>query len=113
MVKTKKFFVYVWEYRIKEENRDDFEQVYGPTGDWVQLFQKSEGYLGTELHWDVSKALRYVTLDYWESREIRDDFRQQFAQELADLDRRCESLTEREIFLGDFEGFGAYRGFSS
>ncbi|MCB0214536.1 MAG: hypothetical protein KDJ52_34670 [Anaerolineae bacterium] len=87
------------------------EEIYGPTGDWVQLFQKSDGYLGTELHWDVSNELRYVTLDYWASREARDAFREQFAQEFADLDQRCESRMEKEIFLGDFAGFGAYRGF--
>ncbi len=102
-------FVYVWEYIVNEETKSDFERIYGPNGDWVQLFEKSEGYLGTELHRDISENLRYLTTDYWVSKKARDAFREQFALEFAELDQRCEALTEKEIFLGDFESFGAHR----
>ena len=108
-LEIEKFFVYVWEYIVKEEAKFDFERIYGPNGDWVQLFNKSEGYLGTELHRDISNDLRYLTTDYWVSKEARDVFREQFAQEFAELDQRCESLTEKELFLGDFESFSPYR----
>ena len=60
---TEKYFVYMWAYPIKAETTSDFERIYGPNGDWVQLFKKGEGYLGTELRRDVSNGLRYVTLD--------------------------------------------------
>lgn len=100
----------MWEYLVKKETKSDFEQIYGPNGAWVQLFNKSEGYLGTHLHQDISNELRYLTTDYWVSKQARDAFREQFAQEFAELDRRCELLTEKELFLGDFESFGLVSG---
>ena len=39
-LKTEKPFVYVWEYIVKEETKFDFERIYGPNGDWVQLLKK-------------------------------------------------------------------------
>ncbi len=95
-------FVYVWEYVVKEEAQADFERIYGPQGDWVQLFRKGEGYLGTKLHQDVANGRRYLTTDYWVSPVARDAFRQQFAQEFKELDQLCDALTEKEVFLGDF-----------
>ena len=40
---TEKPFMYGWEYIVKEETKLDFERIYGPNGDWVQLFQKVKG----------------------------------------------------------------------
>lgn len=100
-----KAFIYIWEYIVKAGNKSEFEKVYGPSGDWVQLFKQSAGYLGTELHCDISNNQRYLTVDYWVSKEVRDNFREQFAAEFVTLDKRCESLTDKEFFLGDFECF--------
>lgn len=109
-LKTEKIFVYMWEYFVKKETKPDFERVYGPDGDWMQLFNKSDGYLGTELHEDISNELRYLTVDYWISKKARDNFREQFAKEFAELDKRCELLTEKEIFLGNFKSFNRIVG---
>ena len=103
---TINIFAYVWEYFVLKEALADFEKIYGPNGDWVQLFEKSEGYLGTELYRDMSKELRYLTTDYWVSRNARDAFLDKFTEEFAELDQRCELLTEKEVFLGDFELLG-------
>ena len=43
------------------------------------------------------------------SKEARDAFREQFIQEFAELDQRCETLTEKEVYLGDFESFSTHR----
>jgi len=99
----KKVFVYVWEYFVKAEKKSDFERIYGMNGDWTKLFSRDAGYLGTELHQDISNNQRYLTLDYWISKNARDNFREKFAVEFEKLDKQCESLTEKEIFLGDFE----------
>lgn len=104
-----KIFVYVWVYHVKAEKISDFEQIYGTEGTWVQLFKRGAGYLGTELHKDVSINNRYLTIDYWTSKKARDEFRKQFAEEFAELDKDCESLTEKEIFIGDFEELTKYR----
>jgi hypothetical protein len=100
----KKVFVYVWEYLVKAERQSDFERIYGVNGDWTMLFNRDAGYLRTELHQDISNNLRYLTVDYWVSKKARDNFREKFSLEFEKLDEQCESLTEREIFLGDFEG---------
>jgi heme-degrading monooxygenase HmoA len=101
----KNVFVYIWEYLVKEEKKSEFEKIYGPEGQWVQLFKKGIGYLGTELHQDTLNPLRYVTIDYWISQKARNNFREQFAEQIEKLDKQCESMTEKEIFLGDFEGY--------
>ena len=100
-----KVFVYIWEYIVKAEKKSEFERVYGPDGEWVKLFELGAGYLGTELHRDISNTHRYLTVDYWFSKKDRDNFRKNFAEEFRKLDKQCESLTEMENFLGDFESY--------
>lgn len=106
--KIEKIFVYVWEYIVKAERESEFKKIYGPGGDWVRLFNRDVGYLGTELHQDISNNQRYLTVDYWVSKKTRDNFREKFYVEFEKLDQQCESLTEREIFLGDFESQKKY-----
>lgn len=96
-------FVYLWEYRVRPESVEAFEEVYGPEGAWVQLFRRHDGYLGTELLTDPRHPGRYLTIDSWRSREDHGGFRRRFAGELRALDARCERLTEMERWLGDFE----------
>lgn len=80
-----------------------FEAAYGPQGDWAQLFAKGEGYEETQLLRDTSNPLRYVTLDFWISREAQESFWQEHAQEYRVLDGHCERLTVKESNLGEFE----------
>src|SRR5690606_41899478 len=61
--------------------------------------------LGTELHQDRANPMRYLTIDYWRSRQDRDAFKSTFAQEFQRLDALCESFTVQEKFLGDFDCF--------
>jgi len=96
-------FVYVWEYEVKADAVEEFERVYSPGGDWTELFERGGGYVRTELHRDADEALRYITFDYWESREDRDSFRGTFSTEFDELDIRCEELIDSESFIGDFE----------
>jgi len=72
--------VIVWEFRVKAGRKAEFEQRYGPRGDWAQLFRRSPAYRGTDLLRDTADANRYLTLD-----------------------RECEALTESERCLGWFE----------
>lgn len=95
-------FVYVWQYEVMADAVEDFERIYSPGGDWTELFERGGGYVRTELHRDADEPLRYITFDYWESREDRDAFRNDFAAEFDELDARCESLTDSESFVGNF-----------
>jgi hypothetical protein len=96
-------FAYLWEYRVEPDRLEEFRRTYGPRGEWVKLFSRSADYLGTDLYHDTANARRFLTTDYWISREARDEFRSKFGSEIDDLDRRCEALTSEERFLGDFE----------
>jgi len=96
-------FAYVWEYLVKDDCLTQFRLMYGPQGNWVQLFSQADGYVRTELHADINNPNRFLTIDYWTSKEARDQFRQQFAAEFAALDKTCEQFTVAERFVGDFE----------
>ncbi len=43
-----------------------------------------------------------MTIDYWESKDACDAFRQRFAPEFEALDEQCERLTDDETYLGAF-----------
>ena len=74
----------------------------GHSGEWVRLFSQAEDYLETVLLCDADDGSKYLTIDYWSSKEARDAFRLEFAAEFEALDRRCEKLTLEERSLGDF-----------
>lgn len=96
-------FAYLWEYVVSESYLDKFQQVYGSQGDWVRLFSQADGYVKTELHRDANRPNRFLTIDYWASREARDRFRVQFAASFEALDKACETFTVEERFIGDFQ----------
>ena len=96
-------YVAIWEFRVRPESKCVFEETYGSTGAWAQLFHRSPDYLGTELLRDLDRPGRYLTVDHWTSREALRRFKEDHHADYAELDKRCESLTAGEVFLGDFE----------
>ena len=101
-VQTAMTFAYLWEYLVRDDHVDEFRLIYGPHGKWVELFSQSNGYMETELHRDITNPSRFLTIDYWVSKEARDQFQEQFASDFAALDKTCEALTVEEHFVGDF-----------
>lgn len=95
-------YVIIWEYRAKEGRESAFEQIYGPAGEWIGLFQHGDGYLGTDLLRDTDTPRRYVTIDRWVSSTAYEAFRRQWKSDYEALDARCEPLTEHEALLGTF-----------
>lgn len=93
---------YIWEFQVHASRREDFERCYGPSGAWVLLFQRAEGYVGTVLLQDNANPLRYITIDRWASVEAYRSFRARFADQYAELDGECEGMTSREALLGEF-----------
>ena len=93
-------FITLWEFHVKPECIVTFEKIYGPDGDWAQLFRQSPGYRGTELIRDLNQPGHYLTLDRWTSREALQHFKQEHQTAYSDLDKMCENLTEKEVFLG-------------
>jgi heme-degrading monooxygenase HmoA len=99
-------YLIVWEFRVRAGCEARFEEVYGPAGDWVRLFDRSPHYGGTRLSRDVDQPGRYVTLDFWSSRCAYEAFRDEQTAKYEALDRLCSDLTEEEIEIGRFEMLG-------
>ena len=95
-------FTALWKFHVKPESISTFEKIYSPDGAWAQLFRQSPDYLGTELLRDLDHPGCYLTLDRWISREALQRFKQNHHAGYAALDKKCEALTESEVFLGDF-----------
>jgi heme-degrading monooxygenase HmoA len=99
-------YLVVWEFHVRGGQQEKFEAIYGPNGDWAELFRQSENYLGTELSRDLNNPSRYVTLDFWTSPEAYEEFRMQHGKDYSALDAACEQLTEKEAEIGRFVRHG-------
>ena len=99
-------FVRVWRFRAAAGREGEFEELYGPTGAWAQLFGKAAGYLGTELQRVTGGSSEYLTIDRWESRPAWEAFRRDHAAAYESLDRRSESLTASEELVGELDDAG-------
>ena len=88
----------VWQYQVKPEHGQEFERVYGADGDWARLFQRTEGYLGSELLRGFNGD--YLTIDRWRSRPDFTVFLENHAEDYAALDARTRAWTEAETHLG-------------
>jgi heme-degrading monooxygenase HmoA len=93
-------FLVIWEFLVRPGKEQLFEHIYGPDGDWEQLFRKGHGYYGTKLTRDPDEPRRYLTLDFWESQEDYERFKSQHTDEYKTIDAKCEALTEKERELG-------------
>jgi heme-degrading monooxygenase HmoA len=98
-----KMYTIIWEYRIRTERVDEFEQIYHPGGKWTELFKKGTGYLGSDLLCDPEDKQRYMTIDRWVSSEDYESFLSQWKKEYEALDLQCEGLTEEEALLGKWK----------
>jgi hypothetical protein len=99
-------FVRICEFRARPGLEEEFEWIYGPEGDWVQLFKKSGSFLRTELNCDIETKGRYVTVDYFVSQAAFDAFLREFREEYDVLDRRCERVRAFERPVGSFTNHG-------
>lgn len=95
-------YVYMWEYQVSPGSEVEFEALYCPEGAWGSLFRRYPGYLRTELLKDRENPMRYLTVDYWESKGAHAAFRARSKAEFEALDRAGERLTLKENFLGEF-----------
>ena len=99
-------YVRIWDFTAKAGAQAEFESLYGPDGEWVQLFRRSKAFLRTEFFRDRKVENRYVTVDYFVSGTAFEDFLREFQQEYEALDRRCDQVCESEREIGTFTAFG-------
>ena len=93
--------VLVFTYDAREP--EEFEQIYGPEGEWARFFRRGVGFVGTELLRDVEIDRRYVVIDRWDSVEAYGAF---IAEHRAEYMRRVDDTAfyyDQELRLGTFE----------
>lgn len=96
-------FLALWEFDVKPGYDERFESVYGPDGDWAQLFRRDPGYQRTLLLRDPIRDRTYLTCDFWKTREAYKLFLQANSDSYHALDKICEHLTTAERKIGSFE----------
>jgi len=95
-------YLVVWQFRPQPGSEQLFEEAYGPRGPWARLFATGAGFIRTDLTHDLDDPRRYLTLDFWISKEAYKAFRARHAREYAAIDRECEALTADESLVGEF-----------
>jgi heme-degrading monooxygenase HmoA len=93
----------VYEYEVDPARAVQFEDVYGPDGEWAGFFRGSAGYLGTELLRDPTRPGRYLLIDRWISADAAARFLADRGQEYARRSRGTAHLYLREVRLGAFD----------
>jgi hypothetical protein len=93
---------YVWAYDVDPACVAAFRRAYGPDGAWATFFSRSESYLGTDLLEDRSEPTRFVTIDYFVDAAARARLLEDHRDEYVTIDRRWETATLSEMFLGEY-----------
>jgi len=96
-------FLVLWEFDVKPGCELRFESVYGPDGDWADLFRLDPDYRETRLLRDSLRPNIYLTLDFWQSRQSFEKFKSLHYDSYRALDELCEGLTIDEKQIGAFE----------
>jgi hypothetical protein len=99
-------FLALWEFDVKPGCDERFVSVYGPDGDWAQLFRRDCAYQRTLLLRDPFRESTYLTCDFWESRKAYEFFRKNNLDAYLALDKSCEEFTLAERKIGEFERLG-------
>ena len=96
-------FVILWHYEVKPGNLARFEKVYGPAGDWAQLFRRHPDFRGTRLLHDPSRDSCYFTLDFWASETAYRAFLNAHRREYDEMDTTLLNLTLNQRHVLSFE----------
>ena len=92
----------IWEFVVKDEDRGKFELVYGPGGEWSNLFAGCPGFRGTTVLRDIENPSRYLTIDIWDTEAQQDRALVEHQAEYTDLKNTLGHWTESATELGTF-----------
>ena len=96
-------FVALWEFEVKPGCEERFERAYGPDGEWARLFRSDSNCRQTRLLRDPFRPAIYVTLDFWNSRDVYESFLAAHRAEYQAVDEASAGLTISERKVGWFE----------
>jgi heme-degrading monooxygenase HmoA len=90
-------------FRYDARESSEFEQAYGPDGEWAQFFRQGTGYIGTELLRDLEEPDRYVVIDRWESIDAYNAFLGEHQAEYLRRSDESRFSYIQELRFGTFE----------
>ena len=96
-------FVALWEFEVKRGCEERFEKTYGPGGEWVRLFRSDSNYRETRLLRDPFRPAIYLTLDFWNSRDVYESFLVEHRAEYEAIEKASAGLTINQRRVGWFE----------
>jgi quinol monooxygenase YgiN len=85
-------YVRVWEYEVGVGKINAFLAAYRADGEWAQLFERADGYVGTELFSDVDRSGRFVTIDRWRDVASWETFLARWGNDYRALDQKLQGL---------------------
>lgn len=96
-------YLRIWIFRPRPERLAEFLAVYGPEGDWTQLFRSARGFLGTELVQSATDPGLYLTIDRWDDDRSWEAFTSSQLRAYAALDKASNALTLEEREIGTYQ----------
>ena len=92
----------VWQVEIQVGKSEEFEQLYGASGEWTKLSRRSRSFLGSSFLRDLASETRYLLVEYWSEMVVYEKHLAEFGREVKALEERREQLLERVYPLGVF-----------
>lgn len=91
-----------WQVEIQPGKSDEFEQLYGASGEWTKLSRRSRSFLGSSFLRDLASETRYLIVEYWSEMVVYERHLAEFGREVRALEEKREGLVARVYPLGVF-----------
>jgi len=92
----------VWQFTVKEDTGEAFEEFYGADGDWTKLSRRSRSFLGSSFLKDLAVPTRYLLVEYWSEMLV-------YEKHVADFESQLTTLEERrQAFAVSVESLGVF-----
>src|SRR5688572_29313413 len=95
-------YTIIWQYTISPTKRDSFIEFYNSNGTWVQFFQQSADYIGTDFLESEKNENQFVTIDMWLSQHAYEQFLEEHKVKYQEIDKLCEGFTVEETLIGKY-----------
>ena len=92
----------VWQVEIRTGRAEEFEELYGASGEWTKLSRRSRSFLGSSFLRDLASETRYMIVEYWSEMVVYEKHLAEFGREVKKLEDRRQELVERVYPLGVF-----------
>ena len=93
---------FVHEYIVRDEARGRFELTFGPGGAWSNLFTRCAGFRGITVLRDKHTPQRFLTIEVWDSEEVRAAAVHDHATAYAELEASLHPWIESSAAIGVF-----------